>query len=75
MKSTMLVVQRWLRTCDATDRAECEDLVAATVKELTPLQRRGEPDDFVGPVIFLCSDASRFVSGHILLVDGGYCAL
>ncbi len=47
----------------------------AEIKKMTPLQRRGEPDDFVGPVIFLCSDASRFVSGHCLVVDGGYCAV
>ncbi len=41
----------------------------------TPLGRRGAPEDFVGPVIFLCSDASSFVTGHLLVVDGGYCAL
>ncbi|MCY3768533.1 MAG: SDR family oxidoreductase [Gammaproteobacteria bacterium] len=41
----------------------------------TPLGRRGNPEDFVGPVIFLCSDASSFVNGHMLVVDGGYCAL
>ena len=46
----------------------------AEVKKLTPLARRGEPEDFVGPVLFLCSDASGFVSGHILVVDGGYVA-
>lgn len=38
----------------------------------TPLGRRGEPDDFVGPAVFLCSDASCYVSGHALVVDGGY---
>ena len=38
----------------------------------TPLGRRGSPDDLVGPVVFLCSDASCYVSGHSLVVDGGY---
>ena len=47
----------------------------AEVNKLTPLGRRGEPSDFVGPVIFLCSDAASYVSGHSLVVDGGYCAL
>ena len=47
----------------------------AEVQKLTPLSRRGEPGDFVGPVIFLCSSASSFISGHSLVVDGGYCAL
>jgi len=47
----------------------------AEVNKLTPLGRRGQPDEFVGPAIFLCSSASSFVSGHSLVVDGGYCAL
>lgn len=47
----------------------------AEVKKQTPLGRRGEATDFVGPVLFLCSGASSFVSGHSLVVDGGYCAL
>lgn len=40
-----------------------------------PLNRLGEPDDLVGPVIFLASDASRFVTGMMLPVDGGNLAL
>ena len=37
-----------------------------------PLGRLGEVSDIVGPAIFLASDASAFVTGHTLLVDGGY---
>jgi NAD(P)-dependent dehydrogenase (short-subunit alcohol dehydrogenase family) len=40
----------------------------------TPLGRWGEPEDLVGPVLFLCSDAARFITGTILPVDGGYLA-
>jgi NAD(P)-dependent dehydrogenase (short-subunit alcohol dehydrogenase family) len=39
-----------------------------------PLGRLGEPADFAGSVIFLCSRASDFITGQILYVDGGYTA-
>ena len=37
----------------------------------TPAERWGEADDLGGPAVFLSSDASNFVNGHILYVDGG----
>lgn len=40
----------------------------------TPQARWGEPEDLMGPAIFLASDASNFVNGHILYVDGGILA-
>lgn len=40
----------------------------------TPAARWGTPEDVQGPAIFLASDASNFVNGHILYVDGGILA-
>lgn len=40
----------------------------------TPAARWGEPVDLAGPAVFLASDASNFVNGHVLYVDGGILA-
>ncbi|MDO4865715.1 MAG: gluconate 5-dehydrogenase [Clostridia bacterium] len=40
----------------------------------TPAGRWGEAEDLMGPAVFLASDASNFVNGHILYVDGGILA-
>lgn len=39
-----------------------------------PMNRLGEPEDLAGPLLFLCSPASNFYTGHILYADGGYTA-
>jgi gluconate 5-dehydrogenase len=40
----------------------------------TPAERWGTPKDLMGPAVFLASDASNFVNGHVLYVDGGILA-
>lgn len=39
--------------------------------EMTPLGRMGMPDDVAEAVVFLCSDAARYITGQTLCVDGG----
>jgi NAD(P)-dependent dehydrogenase (short-subunit alcohol dehydrogenase family) len=39
-----------------------------------PLGRLGEPEDLAGPLLFLCSRASNFHTGHVVYADGGYTA-
>ena len=38
----------------------------------TPMKRFGIPEELVGPLLWLCSDASRFVTGVVVPVDGGF---
>jgi 3-oxoacyl-[acyl-carrier protein] reductase len=52
-------------------RATNPDLVRIFL-EHTPLGRAGKPEDIVGPAIFLASDLSSFVTGSIIMADGGY---
>ena len=44
------------------------------IRAKTPAGRWGTPEDLQGPAVFLASDASNFVNGHILYVDGGILA-
>ena len=44
------------------------------IRAKTPAGRWGTPEDLVGPAVFLASDASNFVNGQILYVDGGILA-
>jgi 3-oxoacyl-[acyl-carrier protein] reductase len=43
----------------------------AAMLQATPLGRLGEPEDVAGAVRFHCSDAAAFITGEVLLVDGG----
>jgi NAD(P)-dependent dehydrogenase (short-subunit alcohol dehydrogenase family) len=55
--------QRWLR-----ERPE----VIEGIRERTPMATYGEPEDLGALAVYLASDASRFMTGAALLIDGGY---
>lgn len=50
-----------------------EELTRRMVAKI-PMGRMGEPEEIVGPTVFLASEASSLVTGHVLSVDGGYMA-
>jgi len=56
---------------NAQVRANNPELVKIFIDH-TPLGRAGKPEDIVGPAIFLASDLSAYVTGSIVMADGGY---
>ena len=45
-----------------------------TILEITPFKRFGEPNELIGSILWLASDASKFVTGTIIPIDGGFSA-
>jgi 2-deoxy-D-gluconate 3-dehydrogenase len=45
------------------------------ITERIPMGRWGTPEDFMGPAVFLVSEASAYINGHVLFIDGGYLAM
>lgn len=68
------VAPGYIRTPLVDDLINRGILNAAKLEGRTPLRRLGQPEDVVGPTIFLASDAAAFVTGHTFVVDGGWTA-
>ena len=52
-------------------RGVVQDFALESILAQMPLNRQGKPDDLVGTLIFLLSDASAWLTGQIINVDGG----
>ncbi|MBL0358175.1 MAG: 2-dehydro-3-deoxy-D-gluconate 5-dehydrogenase KduD [Chitinophagaceae bacterium] len=59
---------------DNTTALRADPVRSKSILERIPAGRWGEPEDFKGPAVFLCSDAASYVNGTVLLVDGGWMA-
>jgi 3-oxoacyl-[acyl-carrier protein] reductase len=63
------VAPGYVRT-ELTEGSLNDEIVAELVKR-TPLQREGTPEDIAAAVAFLCGEGAGFITGHVLVVDGG----
>jgi NAD(P)-dependent dehydrogenase (short-subunit alcohol dehydrogenase family) len=59
---------------EMTDSLYDEERGATWLRRNTPLPNEGSVDDFVGAVLWLVSDAGRYVTGQTIVVDGGWTA-
>jgi 2-deoxy-D-gluconate 3-dehydrogenase len=57
---------------DNTAALQADETRSRQIQERIPAGRWGEPSDLAGAVVFLASDASAYIHGHILTVDGGW---
>ncbi|WP_299770562.1 SDR family NAD(P)-dependent oxidoreductase [uncultured Tateyamaria sp.] len=57
---------------DNTEALRNDPVRSKSILERIPAGRWGKPEDFKGPAVFLASDASAYMHGHVMLVDGGW---
>lgn len=55
-----------------TEATRSDEASNRRIVEHIPAGRWGDPEDLMGPLVFLASPASDYVNGHVLVVDGGY---
>jgi NAD(P)-dependent dehydrogenase (short-subunit alcohol dehydrogenase family) len=68
------VAPTFIRTAGTQEALSDPAFEADVVERIAALHRVGEPMDVAGAVLFLCSPAAALVTGHTLLVDGGWTA-
>ena len=68
------VAPTFIRTPGTEEALADPDFEADVVERIAALHRIGEPMDVAGAVLYLCSPAAALVTGHTLMVDGGWTA-
>jgi 2-deoxy-D-gluconate 3-dehydrogenase len=63
----------WIAT-DLTAYARDDEAIGRALISRVPMGRWGTPEEVAGPAVFLASGASRFITGQVLIVDGGLTA-
>ena len=54
-----------------TDAVAKNPEIRKVMEAMTPLGRMGQAEEIAGAVLWLCSDAASFITGHPLVIDGG----
>ena len=57
------------------DRLRGDPILAAALESMHPMGRMGRPEEIASAVVWLCSDAASFVTGHTMVIDGGNLAV
>ena len=87
MKDGILQLSKYLASIYGPDRVRVNTLSTDSIFDnqdpifvkrynaKTMLKRMGTPEDVAGPVAFLLSDSARYITGHNLMVDGGFVSM
>jgi NAD(P)-dependent dehydrogenase (short-subunit alcohol dehydrogenase family) len=68
-----VIAPGWIAT-EMTDDLQGHDRFESTLQARVPMRRWGTADDFEGTAVYLASEASSFMTGAEITLDGGYSA-
>jgi NAD(P)-dependent dehydrogenase (short-subunit alcohol dehydrogenase family) len=72
LEKTGSEVEKAIISTDNTEALRNNPVRSEAILSRIPANRWGNPEDFAGPIVFLCSDTSKYMNGSVLVVDGGW---